>query len=36
MREIRFKHKELRNNYNRCRPHSAILFLTPVEYTTKW
>ena len=34
--EIHFMLKEHRNNYNHYRPHSALSYLTPVEYTTKW
>ena len=31
--EIRFM---LEEHHNNCRPHSALSYLTPVEYATKW
>lgn len=36
MWEIRFMLEEHRNNYNHYRPHSALSYLTPVEFTSKW
>lgn len=36
MWEIRFILEEHRNNYNHYRPHSALSYLTPVEFATKW
>ena len=36
MWEIRFMLEEHRNNYNHYRPHSALSYLTPVEFATKW
>jgi transposase InsO family protein len=34
--EFRFMLEEHRNNYNHYRPHSALPYLTPVEFATKW
>jgi transposase InsO family protein len=28
--------EEHRNNYNHHRPHSALSYLTSIEYATKW
>ena len=28
--------EEHRINYNHYRPHSALAYLTPVEFATKW
>ena len=36
MWEIRFMLEEHRINYNHYRPHSALAYLTPVEFATKW
>ena len=36
MWEIRFMLEEHRNNYNHYRPHSALSYLTPVEFATQW
>jgi transposase InsO family protein len=36
MWEIRFMLEEHRNNYNHYRPHSALSYLTSVEFATKW
>jgi putative transposase len=36
MWEIRFMLEEHCNNYNHYCPHSALSYLTPVEYATKW
>ena len=36
MWEIRFMLEEHRKNYNHYRPHSALSYLTPVEFATKW
>jgi putative transposase len=36
MWEIRLMLEEHRNNHNNYRPHSALSYLTPVEYATKW
>ena len=36
MWEVRFMLEEHRNNYNHYRPHSALAYLTPIEYATKW
>jgi transposase InsO family protein len=36
MWEIRFMLEEHRNHYNHYRPHSALAYMTPVEFVTKW
>ena len=36
MQEIRFMLEEHRNNYNHFCPHSALSYLTPVEFATKY
>ena len=36
MWEIRFMLEAHHNNYNHHRPHSALAYLTPVEFATKW
>ena len=36
MWEIRFTLEEHRNNYSHYRPHSALAYLTPIEFATKW
>ena len=36
MWEIRFMLEEHRNNYNHYRPESALSYLTPIEFVTKW
>ncbi len=36
MWEIRFMLEEHRNNYNHYRLHSALSYLIPSEYATKW
>ena len=28
--------EERRKNYNHYRPHSALDYMTPVEFATKW
>ena len=36
MWEIRFMLEEYRENYNHFRPHSALAYMTPYEFTAKW
>jgi len=36
MWEIRFMLEEHRNNYNHYLPHSALAYMTRVEFATKW
>jgi putative transposase len=36
MWEFRCTLEEHRNNYNHYRPHSALSYLTPIEFATKW
>jgi len=36
MWEIRLMLEEHRKNYNHYRPHGALGYMMPVEFSTKW